>query len=323
MTSLEDRKQKGLVFNVQKYSVHDGPGIRTIVFFKGCPLRCRWCSNPESQVFKTELAFNENRCIGLLQCKRCIDVCPHDAISQVNDKPVFNREVCENCERFCVRACPCSGVIDYGKRQSVDEVLAIVEQDSMFYSRSGGGITLSGGEPLAQPEFAQALLREARRRRLNTAIETCGHAPWEILKAVAEQLDFILYDLKSLDTAKHKEFTGVSTELITKNLQRLIESFPALPIHVRTPIIPGFNDTPEDVEAISNLISGHGNVDYELLPYHRLGTQKYVFLNRKIPMGDVSLSNDLFQELMNVAKATFNNRQDTQDQKITIESNSH
>ena len=314
MTSLEDRKKTGLVFNVQKYSVHDGPGIRTIVFFKSCPLRCRWCSNPESQAFKTELAFNENRCLGLSQCTRCIKACPHDAISQVDGKPVFNREICANCERFCVSACPCSGVIDYGKTRTVDEVLSIVEQDSMFYSRSGGGITLSGGEPLSQSDFALALLREAKRRRLNTAIETCGHAPWEVLKAVAEQLDFILFDIKCLDSAKHKEFTGVSTELITGNLQRLIETFPSLPIHVRTPVIPGFNDTPEDIEAISKFISGHPNVDYELLPYHRLGTQKYVFLDREAPMGDVTLSDELFHQLLKVAKTHFKGRLENSNQ---------
>ena len=174
---------------------------------------------------------------------------------------------------------------------------------------------MSGGEPLAQSDFALALLREARRRRLNTAIETCGHAPWEVLKAVAEQLDFILFDLKSLDSAKHKEFTGVSTELITTNLLRLIETFPSLPIHVRTPVIPGFNDTPEDIEAISSFISGHPNVDYELLPYHRLGTQKYVFLDREAPMGDVTLSNDLFHQLLDVAKTSFKGRLDNSEQK--------
>lgn len=173
MTSLEDRKN-GLVFNVQKYSVHDGPGIRTIVFFKGCPLRCHWCSNPESQAFKTELAFNENRCLGLSQCTRCIKACPYDAISQVDGKPVFNREICANCERFCVSACPCSGVIDYGKTRTVDEVLSIVEQDSMFYSRSGGGITLSGGEPLSArfrpgaPARGQTQTTQHRNRDLRT-----------------------------------------------------------------------------------------------------------------------------------------------------------
>ena len=169
MTSQEDKKTSGVVFNVQKYSVHDGPGIRTIVFFKGCPLSCRWCSNPESQSFKVELAFNDGRCLGFSQCVRCLNACPNQAIAQVDDKPVFNREVCASCERHCVEACPASGVIAYGQRKTVDEVLRVVEQDSMFYTRSGGGITLSGGEPLAQPDFALALLREARRRRLKAA----------------------------------------------------------------------------------------------------------------------------------------------------------
>jgi pyruvate formate lyase activating enzyme len=301
MTSQEDRKTRGTIFNIQRYSVHDGPGIRTIVFFKGCPLSCRWCSNPESQSFQTELAFNEGRCLGLSKCVRCLNACPNHAIGRVDDKPVFNRAACSACEKPCVAACPAPAVVAYGDRKSVADVLNVVEQDGLFYGRSGGGITLSGGEPLAQPAFALALLREARRRGLNTAMESCGHLPWKVLRDAAASLNTIMFDIKSLDSERHKELTGVSTDLITANFRRLVDAFPDLPIHVRTPLVPGFNDTPEDVVAIAEFVSGCRNVTYELLPYHRLGTQKYAFLNRTMAMGDVSLPSETFETLNEIA----------------------
>lgn len=292
MNSQADRKTTGMVFNIQKYSVHDGPGIRTIVFLKGCPLSCRWCSNPESQAFQAELAFNQGRCLGLAQCVRCVDACPHQAVSAAGTMPAFDREVCARCHRPCVEACPSKGVITYGEVRSVDDILRVVEQDAPFYVRSGGGLTLSGGEPLAQPGFAQALLREARRRRLSTAMETCGHVPWESLRDCAGLLDFIHYDLKCMDPARHREGTGASNERILDNLARLVEEFPALPVHVRTPLIPGFNDTQEDVRAICAFLSGMPGLTYEVLPYHRLGTQKYLFLDRTPPMGEAALDPD-------------------------------
>jgi len=305
MTSHDDNAVSGLVFNIQKYSVHDGPGIRTIVFFKGCPLSCRWCSNPESQSFKVELAFNEGRCLGLSKCVRCLNACPHLAIAQENDKPLFDRAVCETCSKPCVAACPSSGVITYGKRMRVDEVLRVVEQDGVFYNRSGGGLTLSGGEPTAQPAFALALLRAAKQRRLHTAMETSGHAPWDVLSSICAHLDSLLFDIKSLDEGRHKECTGVGVELIRANFERLVADFPTLPIHVRTPIIPGFNDTEKDIQEIAEYVAGRPNVDYELLPYHRLGTQKYVFLDRPAPMGEVTLNDATFtilNELQNNRK---------------------
>lgn len=305
MTPQQDRNTSGTVFNIQKYSVHDGPGIRTIVFFKGCPLSCLWCSNPESQAFQVELAFNAGRCLGFSQCVRCLKACPSQAIAQLDGKPVFNREICKDCARPCVNACPASGVIAYGQLKTVDEVLRVVEQDAMFYTRSGGGLTLSGGEPLAQPEFALALLREARRRRLNTSMETCAQVPWEVLRQAAPLLDSVMFDIKSLDSAKHKAFTGAPNTRILDNFQRLVTEFPDLPVHVRTPVIPGFNDTEADIRSIAEFISGHANVSYEVLAYHRLGTQKYAFLNREAPMGDEVLPQDQFSELEHVAREAF------------------
>ncbi|WP_243439836.1 (2S)-3-sulfopropanediol dehydratase activating enzyme [Fundidesulfovibrio soli] len=305
MTTQQDKDTSGTIFNIQKYSVHDGPGIRTIVFFKGCPLSCLWCSNPESQAFQAELAFNDGRCLGFSQCVRCLKACPSQAIARMDDKPVFNRETCKDCARPCVEACPASGVIAYGQRKSVDEVLRVVEQDAMFYTRSGGGLTLSGGEPLAQPEFALALLREARRRRLNTSMETCAQVPWEVLRQAAPLLDSVMFDIKSLDNELHKTFTGAPNTRILDNFQRLVAEFPDLPVHVRTPVIPGFNDMETDIRNIAEFVSGHANVSYEVLPYHRLGTQKYTFLNREAPMGDKTLPQERFAELEQVAREAF------------------
>jgi pyruvate formate lyase activating enzyme len=303
MTAAEDRKITGLVFNIQKYSVHDGPGIRTIVFLKGCPLHCRWCSNPESQAFQPELAFNAGRCLGFAQCERCRKACPRQAITDVDGKPAFDRSLCAGCERPCVDACPASGVIAYGQRKTVDEVLRVVEQDGLFYARSGGGLTLSGGEPLAQPQFALALLREAKRRRIGTAIETCGQVPWPVLAEASELLQSAMFDIKSLDPARLEECTGLPPGQAMENLRRLVRERPGLPVHVRTPVIPGFNDTEEDIAGICDFLADLPSVTYELLPYHRLGTQKYTFLGREAPMGDVALPAGTFARLEALAKA--------------------
>lgn len=292
----------GLVFNIQHYSVHDGPGIRTIVFLKGCPLRCQWCSNPESQQTKQELAYNSKKCIGLTECSRCIEVCSNGAIIKAgNDKPEIDRNLCQGCLR-CTDACPSKALTVFGNRMTVNEILNAVESDSVFYARSGGGLTLSGGEPLQQSEFSYQLLKAARRRRLNTTIETCGFAEWEDLEKVAGSLDSILFDIKSMNDIKHQKFTGVSNQKILTNFKKMCEKFPSLPKLVRTPVVPGFNDTKEDVLAIANFIKGLPNVRYELLAYHRLGQPKYEYLSRDYLLGSDKLSEEKFRCLRAVAK---------------------
>ncbi len=299
MSSFEDRKCCGNVFNIQKYSVHDGPGIRTIAFLKGCPLKCRWCSNPESQESRPELAFNENRCLTVSKCKHCINACERGAITRRDDdKIVINRSLCEGCSMPCSKACPANSLIVYGEHRSVDSVLNVVEQDSAFYTRSGGGMTLSGGEPLMQGDFATALLREARKRRLKTAIETCGVAPWSSFEKAAPHLSSVLFDIKHMDSQRHIEFTGASNERVLDNFTKLVENYPNTPILARTPIIPGFNDSVEAVTAIANFLKPFTHVRYEMLPYHRLGTQKYTFLCRTAPMGDVTLPQEAMYPLI-------------------------
>lgn len=309
MSALEDKKKKGLVFNIQKYSVHDGPGIRTIVFLKGCPLSCRWCSNPESQRREPELAFNPGRCLTFAKCTRCLQACLRGAIiREADDSLRIDRALCDGCPKNCAQACPSQGLIVYGEERSVDDVLKVVEQDAAFYTRSSGGMTLSGGEPLLQADFALALLREARRRRIKTAVETCGMVPWKTMEAAAQYLNYVLYDIKHMDSAVHQEQTGRPNEAILDNFRQLAELAPETPILARTPIIPGFNDSEETIAAIAEFVRPYPNVRFEMLPYHRLGTQKYLFLDRVPPMEEVTLDKSVMPKLMATAKNILGER---------------
>ncbi|HWR06443.1 (2S)-3-sulfopropanediol dehydratase activating enzyme [Sporomusa sp.] len=288
-------EKSGYVFNIQRYSLHDGLGIRTVVFLKGCPLQCRWCSNPESQRFMPELAYNKDKCIGCEACFRCHQVCAYDAVGKSQDGGIeLNREHCQQCFR-CVDQCPSKALHTFGRQMNVTDIIKIVEADSAFYMRSGGGLTISGGEPLMQADFVIDILKETKRRRLDATIETCGYASWDDLRRVAEYLKTIIFDIKSMDSDKHREFTGLNNDLILANLTALRSTFPQLRILVRTPVIPGFNDSEEDIGAILDFIKGWHNTSYELLPYHRLGQQKYNYLGRDYPMGDRQLDNDKMQ----------------------------
>lgn len=305
----EDLAREGMVFNIQKYSVHDGPGIRTIVFLKGCSLRCKWCSNPESQHPHPELAWNSGRCIGISHCGHCIKACPHGAIKDGGeDKPILKREKCGDCAHLCAQACPAQGLLVYGKKRSVGEVLDKVEQDMAFYCRSGGGMTLSGGEPLTQREFAVSLLRQARQRRMKTAIETCGMAPQENFVEAAPYLRHMLFDIKHIDEEAHKKGTGGNNHQILSNFRYLATNYPDLPILARTPLIPGFNDNREAIAQIASFLLPFPQVRYEMLPYHRLGTQKYDFLQRPYAMGTVVLDKSILPGLYEAARRIMGDR---------------
>ncbi|MDR1857355.1 MAG: glycyl-radical enzyme activating protein [Desulfovibrio sp.] len=309
MEETDDRRHAGTVFNIQKYSIHDGPGIRTLVFLKGCALSCRWCSNPESQRPQPELAYNKGRCLGLDKCVRCPAVCVRNALSRSPDGTLdIDRARCQGCHMPCVDACPAEALIAYGKTMTVEDVLAKVEQDGAFYARSGGGMTLSGGEPLYQADFALALLREAKRRHLKTAMETSGLARREALAEAAPLLNDVLFDIKHVDSRVHEAQTGMPNDLILANFRMLAEEFADTRIRVRTPIIPGFNDDEATISAIAAFLEPYPRVEYELLPYHRLGTQKYVFLDRSSPMGETALDKTKLPRLESAARDVLKER---------------
>ena len=267
---------KGLIFNIQKFSLHDGPGIRTVVFLKGCPLACMWCSNPEGRDRSPELLYNPERCIGCHECDLCISVCLEHAItSDERGKVRIDRSRCDGCGD-CAHVCPSHALQGSGQWLGVEDVLRVVEEDDLFYARSGGGITLSGGEPLAQGAFVRALLEAARQRGIDTAIETSGLCNWKILSGVAPLADRIFFDIKCFDPEKHERVTGVPNRQILENFRRMRAEFPALEVIVRTPIIPGINDSDEDIQAIRAFVQQAGGASrYELLPYHGFGGPKY------------------------------------------------
>ena len=299
---MNDSDQKGYVFNIQKYTVHDGHGIRTMVFLKGCPLRCAWCSNPESQHLKPELAYDEAKCLGGSDCRRCITNCPTSRIVEVEGLLSIDCDICDPTPN-CAAGCPTGALSVYGRLVSVGEVLDEVEQDGVFYARSGGGMTVSGGEAMFQPEFALALLRDARRRRINTVLETCGHCSESALLEACGLVDGLIFDIKSMSAERHRQGTGAGNELILRNFGNVCRAFPDLPITVRTPVIPGFNDSEEDIRAIADFLPKRARLTYELLPYHRLGQPKYRFLSRPFPMGDAKLDPSVMSGLRAVAAA--------------------
>jgi len=261
---------KGVITNIQRFSIHDGPGIRTTVFLKGCNLRCFWCHNPETLEPKPQLQIFPNRCIG---CGKCFERCPNHAHVQVNGQRQFLRELCVACGA-CAETCYAEALVLVGQVKTVDEVVEEVLRDKPFYETSNGGVTLSGGEPLVQLEFSYAILERCRQEGLHTAIETAANFPWERLAAILPVTDLVMMDIKLMDSQKHRECTGVPNERILANALRLGEQ--SQPLIVRTPIVPGVNDTPEEVAAIAAFIARLPNLMYyELLPFHPMGTSKY------------------------------------------------
>ena len=283
----------GVVLNIQHFCTHDGPGIRTTVFLKGCSLRCKWCSNPESIHPKPELAYNPRKCIGEKECGFCLkNVCPESAIyvvgagERADDKVHINWDLCTNCSE-CVSVCPPEALYMFGKRMTVDDVLDEVEQDGAFYRESGGGMTVSGGECQLQADFLEALLAGAHRRGINTAIETASNVPWRFMEKVLPHVDTVLHDIKLTEPDRHKQWTGVDNTRIRANLKQAYETFPEKTFIARTPLIPGVNDDEEHIRATLAFIKPYKNVvDYELLPYHRFGESKYDFLGRVYGMRD-------------------------------------
>jgi len=267
--------KNGVIFDIRKYSIHDGPGIRTTVFFKGCPLRCWWCHNPEGQDVEPELVYRKSRCIG---CDECSKNCQREAISLVAQSISLNREKCVPCNNCC-RVCPSDALSIAGKQMSVKEILEEIEKDRTFYEESRGGVTFSGGEPLMQPDFLNALLKECKERAIHTAVNTCGFAQYEIIDRIRDKVDLFLYDIKTMDNRKHRKYTGASNEQILKNLKKLAESGSSIVISF--PIIPGINDDDKNVTRTAKFISSLPNIQQvNLLPYHRAGIEKYKNLGK-------------------------------------------
>lgn len=273
----EIESTQGTIFNIQHYSIHDGPGIRTTVFLKGCPLRCFWCQNPESQAARPQLFFNADRCQG---CSLCVQACPEGAIEIVGDRSRTNRNLCRGSGR-CVQVCPHEARSLMGRTVTAGEVFEQVAADEVFYRGSGGGVTISGGEPLFQPEFTISLLKLCREAGIHTALDTSGYARWETMKRVLAHVDLVLYDLKHMDPDAHRRYTAVSNELILENAKKIGREL-SIPILARLPLVPGYNDSAENVAATARfVVSALGlSTVVHLLPYHRLGEAKYDRLER-------------------------------------------
>jgi len=268
--------EKGIVFDIQRFSISDGPGIRTLVFLKGCPLSCVWCSNPESQRPMPELFFHPQKCI---DCGNCITACKNGAIylSQT-EKIIFDRTKCVNCGE-CAKVCYSNARIMKGALMTVNDVIKEVVKDKDFYKSNSGGVTLSGGEPLCNMSFSAKVLKGCKLEGIHTAIETAGCVPWAAFENVIEFTDLFLFDIKHMDSKTHKKFTSVDNEMILDNLKRLSKR--SKDIIVRTAVIPGFNNSEESIMDISEYLSGLGITEYHIMPYHRYGIGKYQLLGRQ------------------------------------------
>lgn len=266
--------EKGITFNIQKFSIHDGPGIRTTVFFKGCPLRCEWCSNPESQIKNVQILHDQSKCS---YCLSCVAACPNGAITHEDNKIIINEDKCVGC-LTCVNSCPNRALSYEGDYQTIEEIVDICMQDIDFYEESGGGVTISGGEGMSQPEFLKKLIAELKKNSVHVAIETTGYVNKETFEELARELDLLLFDVKHYDREKHYNGTKVYNDLIVENLKWAIDN--GIEVLPRIPVIPDFNDSLEDAEGLAKLLVEVGAKKVQLLPFHQFGEKKYELLNR-------------------------------------------
>lgn len=293
---------KGRVYDIQGFSIQDGPGIRTTVFLKGCPLRCPWCHSPESQQFHPQLSWMASRCVGIEDCGKCLAACPRLAISpgKFAENPAtqktirhihIDRTKCDNCGE-CASVCTRKALYVCGTDYTVDDLVARLSKDIPFYEHSGGGVTISGGEPLSQSEFTLQLLTALKRRNIHTAVDTTGFAGYETIQSILPCTDLFLYDLKHMDCAQHRTVTGVANELILENAQRIARAGGKL--QVRLPVIPSFNDSEKNVRETGLFCKSLGDAValIQLLPYHNLGVMKYQRIDDSKPVLEAPVPSD-------------------------------
>lgn len=266
-------KEKGMVLRIERTSIHDGDGLRTVVFMKGCSLTCRWCSTPESQNIIAEKGYLSDKCVG---CGRCIELCPHGALSfSPKKKIIADKNKCTKCFN-CIDVCPYGAYKKYGDLMTTEELLHEISKDEIFYFHSGGGVTFSGGEPLLQAPFVAEVMKQCKKRGIHTAIETCLYAPYESVEQLLPWLDVLYADIKHMDCSEHKLYTGADNSLILENIKKIDSSPYPVDIFIRIPIIPGINDSKDNLSKTAEFCSNIKKLkEIELLPYHRLGTQTY------------------------------------------------
>lgn len=298
---------KGIVFNIQRYTINDGPGIRTEIFLKGCPLKCKWCSNPESQNAKMEPGVYMSKCIGESKCGLCIKACKQQALLFGQEKIVkIDRSKCIGC-MACADACPSEAIKPWGKLMSLEEVMNIVEKDRGFYEKSGGGVTISGGEPLVQADFTKAILAECQKAGIHTCLESTFDAGWEVIEPVIKHADLIISDIKVMDDEVHKKWTGASNKLILENLKKIAAG--GHEMILRIPVIPGINDDDANISATAEYINeniGKSLRTLQLLSFMRMGEEKCISLGREYQMKDLEFDREEFQKKVKCIADYFN-----------------
>lgn len=289
-----------IVFNIQRFSIQDGPGIRTTVFIKGCPLRCLWCSNPESQKIFPEVGHSNLLCN---KCGRCIEVCEVQSISLTEHGLKINRETCTGCVK-CIEVCLPQALRIYGKEMSAEEVFQEILRDRLFYQNSGGGVTASGGEPLSQADFVTELFKRCQDKGIHTCLDTSGYAAPDTWEKVLPYTNLVLFDVKLIVPSIHRKVTGKSNQKILSNLKMVAGS--GVPVIIRIPVIPGINDSKESITDIAYYVAGLNNLrEVNLLPYHRFGEGKYAMLDRHYRLSDlIPPKSSQLQELINIFKSS-------------------